>query len=184
MARLSPIRRAARERRAQRQYWALMDLTPAPDLTLEQVEEADRFVAMTDRELRAYYDGPEGKAEIAQYEYDEAHSTPLIHGKLRARMNKKAFALQLAVYRLYVQGLGASAIAKDLQRPVSTVQRALESLDKFFGLPARDTPASESCVGESIYPFNCDVCGGAIFNQCQALEKHRQCADELLHEAA
>jgi len=108
------------------------------DLTPEQLAEIEREI---EREMDEPHDYTEQEvrqleAEMAE---DEANVRPLIYGKRRARTDKKALALQLEVWRLYVQGLGTRAIAKELKRPVTTIQRALQSLKKFYGLPARDT---------------------------------------------
>lgn len=221
MPRLSAQQRETRERDAQARWWAFLEFTRAPlELTPKQMAEIERFETMTDQELTAYYNSPEGKAEIAQHDQDEANSKPLIHGKRRARPNKKAFDLQLRVYDLHTQGLGVRAIARKLNRRASTIQRALQSIEVFAELREKDTYEQhvlyrcpqcrsgklckvgkrlsqrhdftsskssknvETCAYESIYPFICDACGGAIFSPRQAIEQHRKCADKLLSEAA
>ncbi len=139
MARILPSQRQARERRAVERASALLDL-----ITTRLSCGAVMFKAELDVD-----DGPEFML-ISEL-------PPLLSGGKRERTSERAFRLQLAVFRLYVEGLSVRATARMLNKPHTTIQRALKLIDGFIGLPLRVRPA----IAEQT--LRCETCRSGEF---------------------
>ena len=130
MPRLTPRLEAAKQQAATKQILDFLSLIP---VSLDVTEsEMDEIIAEAEAFPAAVYQHSE-----------EPDYLPVKRHKLRS---KGALALQLEVYRYYVNGLGTREIARMMKRAPSTIERALEAAKEVAGERYRVTSASKSVL--------------------------------------
>lgn len=129
MPKLNPEREATLKKHAVEQVLALLDVVPVR-------------IELTEAEIAQIYTQAELQTDRLVGD-EEVEFEPLERHKLHSQ---KALAFQLEVYRLYHKDLSLRAIAKALQRPLSSVQRALDAARELAGDRYRVTVNSRTVV--------------------------------------
>jgi hypothetical protein len=134
----------AREKKAQEQFLTLLCMTPST-LSEEDLRQAEQEIAriesMTDEELHAYYQSPDGLAVIAEYreqerELEELEATPIEQrpnplGRKLIRHGKLEFYQK--IHARVMAGVPRKQIAEELDISVNTLKIALRTLRKLTG---------------------------------------------------
>jgi hypothetical protein len=134
----------AKEKKAQEQFLILLCMTPST-LAEEDLRQAEQEIAriesMSDEELRAYYQSPEGLAEIVEYrelkrELDELEAMPIDQRpSLLGRKLIRSATLELyrEIHSRVVRGEKRKKIAYELGISINTLKMALRALRRHTG---------------------------------------------------
>jgi len=139
MPRLTPKTEETKNQAATEQILAFLSVKPVRlDGTEAEINEILREAEEPDEYFREL-----GRLGYFDDELESLQETQYKRHKLRS---ERAFKLQLEVYRHYNQGKGIREIASIMDRPVSTIQRALGLAKTLAGDRYQLTPASKSVV--------------------------------------